>query len=151
MYTPAGGPPQGPRPSPRILDAIGVDGVFALLADLYAELEQSPVRALFPEDMRAASERSAAFFVQLLGGPPLYVERHGPPRMRQRHLPFEIDERARGVWLACFDTVLRRHVDERRFPEAELEGFRGFLRAFSAWMVNVAPGDTGSGEPADRG
>ena len=91
------------------------------------------------EALEAASRKSAAFFVQLLGGPPLFSQAFGPPRMRQRHLPFEIDARARGVWLSCFRKVLDGAEERYGFPPEHLETFRGFLRDFSAWMVNVEP------------
>jgi hemoglobin len=139
IYTPAGGPPQGDRPSPLIFHTIGEEGCFGLLADLYERLEQSSVRHLFPEDMQLASQRSAAFFVQLLGGPPLFNQQFGPPRMRQRHMPFEIDEEAREVWLACFEQALCDAPLRHGFPEEHLPGFRDFLRSFSGWMVNHRP------------
>ena len=139
VHTPSGGPPQGPRPSDEIFPALGEEGVFRMLADLYAALEQSDVRHLFPEDMQAASRRSAAFFVQLLGGPPLFSQTYGPPRMRQRHLPFEIDGHARAVWLSAFETVLETAETKYGFPPQQLDGFRSFLHSFSSWMVNVAP------------
>jgi len=139
VYTPAGGPPQGPRPSEEILPAVGEDAVFQMLEDLYAELETSDVRHLFPPNMKAASRKSAAFFVQLLGGPPLFSQTFGPPRMRARHLPFEIDEHARQVWLACFHKVLEDAETRYAFPPEHLAGFLEFLERFSSWMVNVAP------------
>lgn len=142
IHVPEGGPPPVERPSPAILEAIGQDGVFRMLADFYGELERSELRRWFPEDMAAASERSAAFFVQLLGGPPLFNERYGPPRMRMRHFPFEIDEAARRVWLEAFHRVLDTAPASYGFPEEHLEGFRAFLDGFSSWMVNVAPDGT---------
>jgi len=141
VHTPAGGPPQGPRPSEEIFGALGEEGVLRMLEDLYARLGESEVRHLFPKDMRAASRRSAAFFVQLLGGPPLFSQAFGPPRMRARHLPFEIDERARQVWLGCFRDVLADAEARYGFPPEHLPGFVDFLERFSAWMVNVAPGE----------
>lgn len=137
IHTPAGGPPQGERPSPLILSAIGEEGVFRLLEDFYAELEQSAVRDLFPEDMVAASRKSAAFFVQLLGGRPLYSEQFGPPRLRRRHLPFEIDASARDEWVACFERILGQAEERYGFPPEHLEGFREFLSTFADWMVNA--------------
>ena len=137
IHTPAGGPPQARPLSSAILSATAEAGIFELLAGLYRRLAQSELRALFPADMEAASRRSAAFFVQLLGGAPLYSEQYGPPRMRQRHLPFEIDERAREVWLACFDEALAEAVAGGSFPASELVGFRAFLEGFSSWMVNA--------------
>ena len=88
IFTPPGGPGQTERPSPEIYKALGEEGVFRLLEDFYVELGKSEARHLFPtspEGLKTASERSAAFFVQLLGGPPLFIERYGPPRMRMRH------------------------------------------------------------------
>jgi hemoglobin len=139
VHTPAGGPPRVERPSRAILEAIGEEGVFRLLEALYAELEGTDLRPMFPEDMALASRRSAAFFVELLGGRPLFSHAFGPPRMRARHLPFEIDERARRIWLACFRRALEREGPELGFPEEHLPGLVAFLEGFSAWMVNVAP------------
>ena len=36
-----------------------------------------------------------------LGGPPLYTERYGHPRLRARHLPFAIGVQERDQWLMC--------------------------------------------------
>src|SRR4026207_1312417 len=106
IYTPPGGPPQGPGPNPEIYRIMGEDNIFKMISDLYKELEKSEVRHLFPADMEEASKKSALFFIMLLTGPPLYLQKFGSPRMRARHLPFEIDESARQVWLACFEKVL---------------------------------------------
>jgi hemoglobin len=78
------------------------------------------------------------FFVTLLGGPPLYLQKYGSPRMRARHLPFEIDDGARQIWLRCFDNVLEDAVVKYEFPAPHLAGFKDFLRSFSSWMVNKA-------------
>ena len=95
---PPGGPPQGPGPNPAIYRLMGEANIFRMMSDFYRELEKSEIRYLFPPDMEAASRKSAAFFVTVLGGPPLYMKLYGPPRMRARHLPFEIDEQARRVF-----------------------------------------------------
>jgi hemoglobin len=117
---------------------MGEDNIFQMIEDLYRELETSSIRDMFPTDMVAASRRSAAFFVGLLGGPPLYHERYGSPMLRARHLPFPIDEQARQEWLACFDRVLENAVETYRFPAEHLAGFQTFLHEFSKWMVNRA-------------
>ncbi len=136
IYVPPMQPGQIPAPSREIYGLMGEENIFAMLEDFYRELEQSAIRAMFPEDMVAASRKSAAFFVGLLGGPPLYHQRYGPPMMRARHMPFVIDEAARQEWLACFDRVLARAVEKYNFPPEHLPGFRAFLAGFSAWMVN---------------
>jgi len=137
IYTPPGGPPQGPGPSREIYGIMGEENIFKMISDLYTELEQSEVRKLFPADMQEASKKSALFFIGLLGGPPLYLEKYGSPRMRARHLPFTIDESARQVWLACFDRVLENADVKYQFPQQHLAGFKEFLKSFSAWMINT--------------
>jgi hemoglobin len=117
---------------------MGHENIFRMISDFYKELERSEIRTLFPPDMEAASKKSAAFFVGLLGGPPLYLQQYGSPRMRARHLPFQIDERARQVWLACFDRVLAGADVKYGFPVQYMDGFKEFLKGFSAWMVNTA-------------
>ena len=138
IYTPPTGPPQGPGPNPEIYRIMGEANIFKMLLDLYKEIEKSEIRHLFPADMEEASKKSAAFFVTVLGGPPLYFERFGSPRMRARHLPFEIDEHARQVWLACFERVLEGAESKYQFPPQHMPGFKDFLKNFSAWMVNKA-------------
>jgi|SRR5579859_3009392 len=137
IFVPPGGPPQS-GPSREIYALMGEENIFRMMSDFYKELENSTIRGLFPPDIEEASKKSAKFFVQVLGGPPLYVIDHGPPRMRARHLPFEIDEEARQVWLGCFDKVLEGAETKYNFPAQHLQGFKDFLRGFSAWMVNKA-------------
>ena len=138
IYVPPGGPPQVPPPSREIYNAMGEALIFEMLKDFYLLLGQSDIAAMFPADLVAASEKSAAFFVGLLGGPPLYHERYGSPMLRARHLPFAIDEQARQVWLDCFDQILDQAVEKYDFPAEHLPGFRAFLHGFSSWMVNKA-------------
>ena len=136
IYTPPGGPPQGSGPNSEIYRIMGDENIFRMMSDFYKELATSEIRGLFPSDMEEASQKSAMFFVTLLGGPPLYMQKYGSPRMRARHLPFVIDEPARQVWLGCFERVLEGAEVKYEFPSQHLEGFKAFLQSFSAWMVN---------------
>ncbi len=138
FYVPPGGPPRVDAPSPEIYAAMGQENIFAMMADFYQALEASEIREMFPRDMIRASRKSAAFFVGLLGGPPLYHQQYGNPMMRARHMPFAIDEAARQVWLACFDDVLAEASEKYNFPAEHLPQFRDFLAGFSSWMVNTA-------------
>lgn len=138
IYVPPGGPGQIDPPSKAIYALMGEDNIYAMMADFYQELENSSLRDMFPQDMVAASRKSAAFFIGLLGGPPLYHQLYGNPAMRARHMPFVIDEAARQEWLACFERVLASAPSKYQFPAEHLAGFSHFLRDFSGWMVNTA-------------
>lgn len=142
-YVPPGGPPRVERPSPAIYAAMGQEAIIALMEAFYAELALSPtLRRMFPRTpaaLQAAAHRSAAFFIGIVGGPPLYQQLYGNPAMRARHMPFPIDEAARQEWLRCFHVVLEDAPVRFGFPAEHLPGFSAFLVGFSAWMVNTAP------------
>ena len=137
VYVPPIDPTKIATPSREIYRLMGEDNIVRMVEDLYGELEQSPLRPMFPADMVAASRKSAAFFVGLLGGPPLYHQRYGNPMMRARHLRFAITPRARAQWLACFERVLVDAPERYGFPAEHLPGFRAFLEDFSQWMTNT--------------
>ncbi len=85
VHVPAIDPRSVPAPSREIFALMGEANITRMIADLYVELEASPIRAMFGADMAQGATRSAAFFTGLLGGPPLYAERYGNPMMRARH------------------------------------------------------------------
>lgn len=138
-FVPPAGPPNK-MPSREIYKLMGEEHIFQMLEDFYIELAQSEIRHMFPdnpEDLVTASKKSGAFFVGLLGGPPLYHQRYGSPMMRARHLPFPIDQKARDTWLACFETVLENATEKYHFPAKHLPDFKAFLAGFSTWMINT--------------
>ena len=136
VYVVPGAQPNGRAPSREIYRLMGEENIFAMLADFYEELSRSEIAGIFPDDHQAASIKSAAFFVGLLGGPPLYHQTYGPPMMRARHAAFTITERGREVWLECFANTLGRAEEQYKFPSQHMEGFYNFLEDFSLWMVN---------------
>ncbi|MFK7960752.1 MAG: group II truncated hemoglobin [Phycisphaerales bacterium] len=80
------------------------------------------IRALHPADLANARDRLFKFLCGWLGGPQLYMEEFGHPRLRMRHAPFPIGEQERDEWLGCMavamdemeiDGVLRRFLDGR--------------------------------------
>ncbi|MCE9501175.1 MAG: bacitracin resistance protein BacA [Leptospira sp.] len=132
IYTPPGGPPQGPPLSPELFKTIGESAIRDLVKSFYEEIEKSNIRPMFPESIEESIVKSADFMVQVMGGPSYYTRKNGPPRMRARHFPFEIDEKARRTWLGCY----RKALDNSEIPESEKTVIWDFLTGFSAWMVN---------------
>ncbi|RZA13073.1 MAG: bacitracin resistance protein BacA [Proteobacteria bacterium] len=98
-----------------VYDIMGEENIKAMLRDFYRLLGTSQISAMFPKDLDTASEKSALFFIGLMGGPPIYHQTYGPPRMRARHIPFRITDEFRKEWLRCFLRHLRaRNRDESR-------------------------------------
>lgn len=97
---------------------IGGEPVVRQLVDrFYALMEQLPqaavVRAMHPADLAPARQRLFMFLSGWLGGPPLYAEAVGPPRLRHAHAGFAIDPAARDAWMACMNQALQELVPDQ--------------------------------------
>ena len=82
----------------------------ALVRRFYELMDTLPeayaVRRLHAADLSGAAEKLYLFLSGWLGGPDLYVQRYGHPRLRARHLPFAIGSRERDEWLLCMNQAL---------------------------------------------
>jgi hemoglobin len=91
-----------PRPgtAPLIDRVGGREAVSTIVEAFYRRVEaDEDLRAVYPEDLEPGKEKLKLFFEEWLGGPPAYSSRYGHPRLRRRHFPFVIDEKAAGRWL----------------------------------------------------
>ena len=100
-------------------DAIGGEAAVRRLVERFYQLmEELPqardVRGLHPADLAETKERFFLFLSGWLGGPPLYAERFGHPRLRQRHMPFPIGDAERDAWMACMTRALTEEVADER-------------------------------------
>ena len=66
----------------------------------------APIRALHPADLTSSREKLFMFLMGWTGGPQLYIERYGHPRLRQRHMPFSIGESERDQWMYCMISAM---------------------------------------------
>jgi hemoglobin len=75
-----------------------------------------------------ANQRLFMFLSGWMGGPDLYQEAHGHPRLRMRHMPFAIGTQERDQWLRCMawamedvgiDTELRVRLMNSFFQTAD--------------------------------
>ncbi|HEX4458920.1 MAG TPA: group II truncated hemoglobin [Polyangia bacterium] len=102
----------------------GDDGVRRLIDRFYDLMDARPdvadIRALHPPALDGSRDKLHWFLVGWLGGPSLYVERFGHPRLRARHLPFAIGARERDQWMQCMTQALADTV-----ADVELRGFLG--------------------------
>lgn len=105
-----------------------VDRFYALMIELP---QAGTIRAMHQPDLTEAKDRLFMFLSGWLGGPQLYAERFGHPRLRQKHLPFAIDETARDAWMDCMVQALAEQVtDPQLFGQLKASFFKtaDFLR-----------------------
>ena len=89
----------------------GETGVRKLVDRFYDLMDQKPefsgIRKLHPDSLDSSRDKLYWFLSGWMGGPDLYVERFGHPRMRLRHLPFAIGISETNQWLNCMKMALQ--------------------------------------------
>ena len=118
----------------QIYTAIGEDGFARLIAAFYRRVPGDDILGpMYPgHDLAGAEERLRDFLVGRFGGPPRYIEQRGHPRLRQRHAPFAIDERARDRWIL----LMMAAMDEAAFPAEVHQMLEVFFRQTADFMRN---------------
>lgn len=90
----------------------GEPAIRALVHRFYQIMDELPetygIRKLHAEDLANSEQKLYDFLTGWMGGPQLYVEKHGHPMLRRRHLPFAIGDAERDQWMIC----MRQALDE---------------------------------------
>lgn len=127
----------------------GAEAVRTLVDRFYALMHELPeaqvIRAMHPTLLNGSREKLYEFLSGWLGGPPLYVEKRGHPRLRMRHMPFAIDNAASDAWMSCMVKALDECV-----PDVLLrEQLRGSFQRMAHHLRNSGayerPEDSSSG------
>ena len=117
----------------------GADAVRRLVDRFYDLMDELPethgLRQLHPADLTGSRQSLFEFLSGWFGGPPLYIEKKGHPRLRMRHMPFAIGPAERDQWMLCMRTAL----DEQVGDEALHQGVLNAFVQMADHMVNVAP------------
>jgi len=87
-------------------DKIGGEETVGKLCDRFYELmdtvpQFAELRSMHPESLAGAREKLFMFLSGWFGGPDLFVEKFGHPKLRARHMGFSIGTRERDQWVAC--------------------------------------------------
>lgn len=111
----------------RLGGAIGVRRLVDRFYDLMDTLpETKALRDLHPASLTESREKLYEFLSGWLGGPPIYIEKRGHPRLRARHMPFVIDDAGVDQWLHCMYRAMDELVDDKDAVE-KLKGGLGQL------------------------
>jgi hemoglobin len=89
-----------------LYERIGGETIERLVSAFYARVETDAViRRFYGKTLTCAIHGLTDFLLTWLGGPSVYHVRSA--RLRRRHLPFEIDVRARDAWLANMKAAMQ--------------------------------------------
>ena len=81
------------------------------------------IRAMHPNNIQISEEKIYLFLTGWLGGPPLYTDLYGHPRLRARHLPFSIGIEERDQWLYCMAQALKTMAIDELFAQQLMSSF----------------------------
>ncbi len=117
----------------------GDQGVRRLVNRFYDLMESRPeaqgIRKMHAESLDGSREKLYMFLSGWLGGPGLYIEKYGHPRLRARHLPFAIGEAERDAWMLCMSLAL----DEMALEPMLCDHLKQSLWKTADHMRNLAP------------
>lgn len=113
----------------------GEAAVRSLVTRFYDLMDSAPeavhVRAAHVGHLDEAREKLFMFITGWAGGPPLYTDKFGHPRLRQRHAPFSIGIVERDEWLWCMNRALdesKIDVESVAFLKTRFSEIADFMR-----------------------
>jgi len=101
------GQPWGEEATPY--DQLGGDQKLRALVECFydtVDASAPTLRAMLPADDSVSRTKLYEFLSGWMGGPPLYMERRGHPRLRMRHIRFAIGADEVQEWLRCMGEAL---------------------------------------------
>ncbi len=124
-----------------LYDLIGGEAHLRALVDNFYDImdsapEAKELRALHAQSLSQSREKLFMFLSGWSGGPQLYIEKYGHPRLRQRHMPFSIGILERDQWLWCMNKAL----DEGQYPPSVVEHLKARLAEAADFLRNRADG-----------
>ena len=118
----------------QVFEQVGEQGIERLIREFYEQIPSDPILGpMYPADeLEAAEARLRDFVVFRLGGSQRYVEQRGHPRLRQRHMPFQVNKEARDRWVELMDNAFARS----EFPEEFALPLRDFFNEVATMLIN---------------
>ena len=120
-----------------LYDQVGGDEGVRRLVDAFYDImdvdaDLAVLRGLHGDSLDSARDKLYWFLSGWMGGPDLYVQQFGHPRLRARHLPFAIDSTARDQWVICMGRAMQQVALPEPLSDRLLHAFYGV----ADWMRN---------------
>ncbi|PRC93167.1 group II truncated hemoglobin [Solimicrobium silvestre] len=87
------------------------------------EADFNGILKLHPTPLSGSRDKLFWFLSGWMGGPDLYIEQFGHPRLRARHLPYQIGISERNQWLICMCTAMQDMQIEEKLRDRLLQSF----------------------------
>ncbi len=98
-----------------------------LVKRFYELMDELPeaykVRSIHPESLKGSEQSLFEFLSGWFGGPPLYIEKNGHPRLRMRHAAYSVGQVERDEWMLCMAQALTEQVDDKSLRDSLINTF----------------------------
>ncbi len=121
-----------------LYERVGGELFFVDLVDrFYLGVAGDPLlRPLYPDDLVESARHLALFLMQYWGGPGIYGEERGHPRLRMRHAPFVIGPAERDAWLRHMLGAVLELEAASRITASDALDLREYLDMAANSLVN---------------
>jgi hemoglobin len=104
-----------PTPKRTPYELIGGEAATRQLANRFYDImatapQAAELYAIHPLPLDAIRQKFFEFLSGWLGGPALFEEKYGHPRLRMRHMPFPVTPQLRDQWMFCMNKALEEVV-----------------------------------------
>lgn len=114
----------------------GEAGIQSLVDRFYFYMDTLPeaagIRKMHAASLAGAKMKLFKFLSGWLGGPDLFVQEYGHPRLRMRHFPFAIGKAERDQWMLCMSKAL----DELPLDKIFRANLQEALENLATHMIN---------------
>jgi len=114
----------------------GAAAVALLVEEFYRRMDSIPeartIRAMHLADLTPTKAILKDYLGEWLGGPALYSQKRGHPRLRMRHMRFAIGPAERDAWMTCMLGALHAAVAD----ESHRAGIEQKLYQLADWVRN---------------
>lgn len=115
----------------------GENAILSLVERFYFYMDTLPaakeLRTIHATDLSSAKEKLFKFLSGWLGGPDLFQQEYGHPRLRQRHFPFKVNQLVRDQWMLCMNKALY----EVAMPDELRKNINKALDDLATHMINT--------------
>jgi hemoglobin len=121
-----------------VMEKVGREGLERMVKAFYKRVPEDDILGpMYPEkDMEGAEERLRDFLLFRLAGDEVYTQKRGHPRLRARHMPYQIGIRERDRWVELMDAAMQ----EAEIVEEAQTMLHEFFLQVADFMRNVPEG-----------
>lgn len=126
-----------PTPQATPYQLIGGEAATRKLANRFYDImatapEAAELYAIHPLPLDVIRQKFFEFLSGWLGGPGLFEEKYGHPRLRARHMPFPVSPQLRDQWMFCMNKALEEVVQDKMLRM----GLSEALSQLASHMIN---------------